>query len=79
MGTHDPEVPTAPDRGGRAPDRRDEATIACAERDLCLVRLRQAEAERKKLRAELAEALEQVEHWRTLAEYREKRLVERLA
>jgi hypothetical protein len=55
----------------------DELVVARAERDLCLVRLRQAEVDRDKLRADLAEALGQVEYWRTLAEYRERRLVER--
>jgi hypothetical protein len=56
---------------------RDELAVTRAERDLWLVRLRQAELERDGLRANLAEALAHVEYWRTLAEYREKRLVER--
>jgi len=56
---------------------RDELAVTRAERDLWLVRLRQAEAERDTLRTNLAEALAQVEYWRTLAEYRERRLVER--
>ena len=55
----------------------DELTVTRAERDLCLVRLHQAEGDRARLRADLAEALDQVEYWRTLAEYRERRLVER--
>jgi len=55
----------------------DELAVTRAERDLWLVRLRQAEAERERLRADLIEALAQVEYWRTLAEYRERRLVER--
>ncbi|MGA3353011.1 MAG: hypothetical protein ABSD85_07480 [Acidimicrobiales bacterium] len=55
----------------------DELAVTRAERDLWLVRLRQAEAEGESLRADLVEALAQVEYWRTLAEYRERRLVER--
>jgi hypothetical protein len=41
------------------------------------VRLNQARTERDNLRSDLAEARAQVEYWRTLAEYRERRLVER--
>jgi hypothetical protein len=41
------------------------------------VRLHQAATERDNLRAEIAEARAEVEYWRTLAEYREKRLIER--
>ncbi|MGO9581429.1 MAG: hypothetical protein ACLP36_01330 [Acidimicrobiales bacterium] len=62
---------------GRAPRQSDELAVARTERDLCRARLRQAEAERDHLRADLVEALAQLEYWRTLAEYRQKRLVER--
>lgn len=57
----------------------DELSVAQLERDLWMARLRRAEAERDGLRATLAEAIGQVEYWRTLAEYRERRLVERQA
>ena len=69
---------TGATRGAPVARPADELTIARAERDLCLARLHQADADHAKLRADLAEALEQVEYWRTLAEYRERRLVERL-
>jgi len=59
--------------------RDDELAALRAERDLWWARLRQAEAERDGLRAQLAKALDQVEYWRTLADYRESRLVERQA
>lgn len=62
---------------GRAVRPSDELAVARTERDLCRARLRQAEAERDHLRADLVEALAQLEYWRTLAEYRQKRLVER--
>jgi hypothetical protein len=57
--------------------KRDELAVTRAECDIWLARLRQAEVERDRLRADLADALGQVEYWRTLAEYRERRLVER--
>ena len=47
------------------------------ERDDHGAQSRHTQAEWNKLRADLAEALEQVEHWRTLAEYRRARLLER--
>jgi hypothetical protein len=55
----------------------DELATVRRERDHRQARLRQAEAERDALRADIAEALDQVEYWRTLAEYRERRLTER--
>jgi len=69
---------TGATRGAPVARPADELTVARAERDLSLARLHQADADHAKLRADLAEALEQVEYWRTLAEYRERRLVERL-
>jgi hypothetical protein len=66
-----------PSQQQRSVEPRDELAVTRAERDLWLIRLRQAEAERESLRADLIEALAQVEYWRTLAEYRERRLVER--
>jgi len=42
----------------------------------CRAQLRRAEEERNDLRADLSRALDQAEHWRTLAEYRERRLLE---
>jgi hypothetical protein len=57
--------------------QHDELAVTRAERDIWLARLRQAEVERDRLRADLADALGQAEYWRTLAEYRERRLVER--
>ena len=66
---------TSESRRGVRPE--DELVVARAERDLWLVRLRQTEAARDNLRTDLAEALAQIEYWRTLAEYRERRLVER--
>lgn len=68
MGTSGPD---------HSPRQHDELAVTRAERDICLARLRQTEAERDRLRTELAEALGQAEYWRTLAEYRERRLVER--
>lgn len=76
----DEETPVGSPRGScsaRAVTPGNELTVTRAERDLCLARLQQLDADRAKLRADLAEALEQVEYWRTLAEYRERRLVER--
>jgi hypothetical protein len=70
-------TPLDPSENRRTAQPHDELIVARAERDLCQVRLRQSEAERDNLRADLAEALGQVEYWRTLAEYRERRLVER--
>ncbi len=64
-------------RESRSVSPNDELAVARAERDLCLVRLNQARTERDNLRSDLAEARAQVEYWRTLAEYRERRLVER--
>jgi hypothetical protein len=55
----------------------DELAVARVERELWAARLRRAEAERDGLRVDLAEAMAQAEYWRTLAEYRERRLVER--
>ena len=55
----------------RADDR--QAAIL-AERNECRVLLLQVEAERDNLRTQLGKALEEVEHWRTLAEHRAKRL-----
>lgn len=69
--------PVACPPGGRDAGRADELAVTRAERDLCLVRIHQGDLDRAKLRADLAEALEQVEYWRTLAEYRERRLLER--
>jgi hypothetical protein len=54
-----------------------ELATVRAERDHYRDRLRETEAEQNDLRADLADALGQVEHWRTLAEYRERRLAER--
>ena len=60
-----------------SPRQRDELAVTRAERDIWLARLRQTEVERDRLRVDLADALGQAEYWRTLAEYRERRLVER--
>jgi hypothetical protein len=53
---------------------RDEASADWA---AYLARLREVEAERDRLRADLRDALQQVEHWRTLAEYRQATLLAR--
>ena len=66
-----------PSENRRSVRPQDELVVARAERDLWLVRLRQTEGERDNLRADLAEALAQIEYWRTLAEYRERRLTDR--
>ena len=66
-----------PSANRRSVRPQDELVVARAERDLWLVRLRQTEGERDNLRADLAEALAQIEYWRTLAEYRERRLTDR--
>lgn len=76
VGTHNADASEAQGPGPAVACHNGE-TVARAERDLYLARLKQAEAEQLRLKAELSEALEQIEHWRTLAEYREKRLVER--
>jgi hypothetical protein len=55
----------------------DELLVALAELQQYRAELRRAEVEQNNLRAALAEALAQIEHWRTLAEYRKSRLVER--
>lgn len=52
-------------------------SVAQLERDRHGTQSCHTQAEWNKLRADLAEALEQVEHWRTLAEYRRARLLER--
>lgn len=54
----------------------DELAFVRDELDRHRTQLREAQAERDRLRAELREALDQLEHWRTLAEYREAVLVE---
>jgi hypothetical protein len=81
-----PEVPGAgagnvttvePFQFGRAARMSNRPAIVRARPDDCRVKFCEIEAERNNLRADLAEALEQVEHWRTLAEYRGSRLVER--
>ncbi|MGO9149112.1 MAG: hypothetical protein ACLP1E_12360 [Acidimicrobiales bacterium] len=81
-----PEVPGAvaghvtavePFQLGRAARMRDGPTVVRARPDGCRAKFCEIEAERNNLRADLAEALEQVEGWRTLAEYRGSRLVER--
>jgi len=68
-----------PSLGGRAVSPNEELAVARAERYLCQVRLRQAASERDNLRTDLAEARAELEYWRTLAEYRERRLIERQA
>jgi hypothetical protein len=50
---------------------------ASADRAAYLAPLREVEAERDRLRADLRDALQQVEHWRTLAEYRQATLLAR--
>lgn len=55
----------------------DDLLVVLAELQDLRADLRRTESERNKLRADVAEALEQIEHWRTLAEYRKSRLVER--
>jgi len=62
---------------GRAISISDQLAIVSAERDRCRALLCKAEADRAHLHADLADALAEVEHWRTLAEYRENRLVDR--
>ncbi|MGD0985430.1 MAG: hypothetical protein ABSA65_16705 [Acidimicrobiales bacterium] len=54
-----------------------EPGIAPEEPNDCRALSFQAEADRDISRAELAGALEQVGYWRTLAEYRRNRLMER--
>lgn len=49
----------------------DELAALRRERDRYMEQLSEAEGERNHLRARLRDALEQLEHWRTLAEYRE--------
>ena len=53
----------------------DWLAVVRGERDQCREQLRELEAERDRLRVELRDALGQVEHWRTLAEYREKMII----
>ncbi|MGA2806209.1 MAG: hypothetical protein ABSF89_17805 [Acidimicrobiales bacterium] len=60
-------------RTARTDDRQ---AVLLTERNECRALLLQVEAERDNLRAQLAGALEEVEHWRTLAEYRGNRLLQ---
>ena len=53
----------------------DELAVVRGEPDR-QIQLKEARAERDRLRAELREALDQLEHWRTLAEYRETVILE---
>jgi len=55
----------------------DGASADRAEQAAYLSRLREVEAERDHLRTDLRDALRQVEHWRTLAEYRQATLLAR--
>jgi hypothetical protein len=64
-------------QGRRTVRTDDELATVRRERDHRQARLREVEAERDELRADIAEALDQVEYWRTLAEYRERRLTKR--
>ncbi len=64
-------------QGQRTVRTDDELAIVRRERDHRQTRLCQAEPERDEFRADIAGALDQVEYWRTLAEYRERRLTER--
>ena len=57
---------------GRTVPERDWLAVVRAERDQYQEKLREMEGERDRLRAELRDALVQVEHWRTLAEYRKR-------
>jgi uncharacterized coiled-coil DUF342 family protein len=54
----------------------DELAFVRGERDRYRAQLREIEAERDRLRADVRGLLSQVEHWRTLAEYREAMLDE---
>ena len=60
-----------PDDGRRPTPALDELAALRRERDRYIELLGEAEGERNHLRARLRDALEQLEHWRTLAEYRE--------
>jgi len=72
------EVPaTEPFEAVLAAHSNGRLSVAQLERDDHRAQSFHTQAEWNKLRADLAEALEQVEHWRTLAEYRGSRLVER--
>jgi hypothetical protein len=55
---------------------RDELTFLRDELDRHRTKLRETQIERDRLRVELRDALSQLEHWRTLAEYRETMLDE---
>jgi uncharacterized protein YecE (DUF72 family) len=52
----------------------DEFAALRRQLDLCLAQLSETVAERDQLRARLRESLQELEHWRTLAECREKML-----
>lgn len=54
---------------------RDEPAFVVTEREHYRTQLSEMKAERDRLLVELREALRQIEHWRTLAEYREQMLV----
>ena len=54
----------------------DELASFRSEREQYRTQLSELKAERDRLLMELREALRQIEHWRTLAEYRERMLVD---
>ncbi len=54
----------------------DELAFVRGELDRCRMKLREAQIERDRLRAELRDALNQLERWHTVAEYREAMLDE---
>ena len=54
---------------------RDETAFLASEREHSRKQLSEIKMERDRLLVELREALRQIEHWRTLAEYREQMLV----
>ena len=66
---------TSRPEGGCSVSESDELTFVRGELD-CQTQLREAQAERDRLRAQLRDALDQLEHWRTLAEFREAVLAE---